>query len=109
METVCFKVQLRKACIDDVRAWFKTLQVRENETLETLKNEGVLVESVFLERHGEIDFLIYYIKAKDISYAGEVAKKSLLPIDLYHKECREKFCEGHEKLEQLLDLNTFTN
>lgn len=79
---------------------------REAEVLETLENEGTVIESVFLEKHGEDYYLIYYIKAKNAAFAREVAKKSLLPIDLYHKECREKFYEKGEALEQLIDLQT---
>lgn len=85
--------------------WFKTLKAREAEVLESLKNESVVIESVFLEQHEEDFYLIYYMKAKDLERAKSIAKHSLLPIDSYHKACREKFCESREKLEQLADFH----
>lgn len=109
METVCFRIKLKPGSIEGVRIWFKTLKEREAETLKTLENEDVIVESVFLDKHGENFYLIYYMKAKSIANAREVAKKSLLPIDVYHKECREKFCEEYEKLEPLLDFHRIKN
>jgi Family of unknown function (DUF6176) len=92
---------------DEVRKWFRTLKEREAETLETLENEGAVVESVFLEKHENDFYLIYYMKAKDMSIAREVAKQSTLPIDVYHRECCGKFFEERRELELLVDFNNF--
>ncbi|WP_284452843.1 DUF6176 family protein [Parachlamydia acanthamoebae] len=40
-----------------------------NETLESLENEGVFVESAFLDQQGNDLYLIYYMKAEDITRA----------------------------------------
>lgn len=105
METVCFRIKLKDGSLDEVRKWFQTLKDREAEVLQTLENERAIFESVFLEKSGAEFYLIYYMKAENLTFAKEVFKKSKLPIDLYHKECREKFCEETEKLEQLFDVN----
>lgn len=75
------------------------------ETLESLENEGVVVESAFLDKQGDDLYLIYYLKAENISQVYEVFDKSTLAIDHYHKECWGKYCEGQEVLEELLDID----
>ncbi len=105
METVCFRIKIKKDSLDGVRKWFNTLKAREAEVLETLMNEKVIIESIFLEHVGNDYYLIYYMKAENLAYAKTVTQQSLLPIDLYHKECREAFCESSVKLEQLADFH----
>ena len=78
---------------------------RKNETLESLKNEGVFVESVFLDKQGEDLYLIYYMKAENIARVYEVYGKSELAIDHYHKECWKIYCERGVILETLLDID----
>lgn len=109
MRTICIKTKLKKELIEDIRLWFATLKKRMNETLESLENEGVLVESAFLDKQGNDLYLIYYMKADDIARAYEVFNKSDLAIDHYHKACWKKYCEGREVLEELLDIERFEN
>ncbi len=105
MKTICIKTKLKKDSLNEVRQWFQTLKDRKKETLESLKNEEVFVETAFLDKQGDDLFLIYYMKAKDIAYAYEVFNKSTLAIDHYYKECWYKFCEGRIVLEELLDID----
>ncbi|MFA6915065.1 MAG: DUF6176 family protein [Parachlamydiales bacterium] len=105
MKTICIRTKLKKDSINEVREWFQTLKDRKKEVLESLENEGVIMESAFLEKHGDDLFLIYYMKAKDIANAYEVFNTSTLAIDDYYKKCWYKFCEGREVLEELLDID----
>jgi hypothetical protein len=105
MKTICIKTKLKKELVDEIRVWFKTLKERMEETLESLENEGVVVESAFLDKQGSNLYLIYYLKAENISKAYEVFNKSTLSIDGYYKECWKKYCEGREVLEELLDID----
>ena len=105
MKTICLRVRLKKRSIEGVRNWFNTLKERLHETMNTLKNEEVYVESVFLDRYNDEEFLIYYMKAKDIQMAIEVYKKSTDPIDIFHKNCWNEFCEERILLEELLDID----
>lgn len=105
MKTICIKTKLKKELIDEIRIWFQTLNDRKDEILTTLENEGVFVESAFLDRQGNDLYLIYYLKAEDISRVYEVFKASTLAIDNYYKECWQKYCEGREVLEELLDID----
>jgi hypothetical protein len=106
MKSVCIRVALKENSVNSVKEWFRTLMERREETLESLRNEGVIVESAFLDRHPNGDFLIYYMRAKDIETAINVFQNSSLAIDAYHKSCWGKYCGESTPLEQLLDLDT---
>lgn len=105
MKTICIKTKLKDDAINDVRSWFRNIQSRESEALETLENEGVFIESAFLDKQGDDYYLIYYMKATDIDYAYGVFSRSTLSIDTYYKSCWKKYCEGRVVLEEVLDLN----
>jgi hypothetical protein len=105
MKTICIKTKLKSNTIDEVRSWFKQIQSREREALQTLENEEVFIESAFIDKQGDDYYLIYYMKANDIDYAYSVFSKSTLAIDTYYKSCWKKYCEGREILEEVLDLH----
>ena len=107
MQTICIKTKIKPGHIEEVRFWFKNLLERRDETLETLRNESVVVESAFIDKQGDDLFLIYYMKAESIDKAYEVFTKSTSAIDVYHKACWKKHCEGRIVLEELLDLEVF--
>lgn len=107
MKSICVRVSLKKGSTEAVKEWFRTLMDRREETLTSLINEGVVVESAFLDQQPDGDFLIYYMRAEDIERAIAVFQNSSLAIDAYHKDCWGKYCEASISLEQLLDLDTF--
>lgn len=91
METICVRIKIKDGMVKSVREWFQTLKERSDETLESMKNEKVFIESVFLDHQSDENVsLIYYIKAKNLSYAKKIAEKSRLEIDKYHSECKKK-------------------
>ncbi len=87
------------------REWFKTLKDRRNEVLDSMKKEGIIFESAYLDKQGKDYFVIYYLKAADIEKAYEVFANSTLPIDEYFKTGWNKYFEGRIVLEELLDLD----
>jgi len=105
MKTICIKTKLKEDTIDEVRQWFQTLNDRRDEVRESMQNEGVIVESAFLDKQGDDYFLIYYMRADDVKHAYDVFNKSTLAIDHYHKDCWKKYCEGRVVLEELLALD----
>ena len=105
METICIKTKIKPGHIDEMRLWFKNLHSRQPEVLETLKNEGVVVESAFLDKQGDDLFLIYYMKAESVEKAYDVFTKSTSSIDIYFKNEWKQHCEGRIVLEELLDLD----
>ena len=59
METACAKVRLKPGSLDRVREWATELRTRSDEVLATLRDEGVVIESVFLDSDEQGDFLVY--------------------------------------------------
>lgn len=62
------------------------------------------MESVFLERTPEADFLVYYMKAADLDRSHQVARASNRPIDVYHRQFKEETWASVTNLELLVDL-----
>ncbi len=69
METVCVRVRLKPGSVERVREWAAELNRRRDEVSATLRDEGVVVESVFLDQAASDDFLVYYLKARSVGRA----------------------------------------
>jgi hypothetical protein len=100
VETVCVRVRLKPGSLSRVRAWAAELTARREEVLATLRDEGVVVESVFLD--GEE--LVYYLKAKDVAHAQAVAARSQHAIDEYHRRFKDETFGERRTLELLIDF-----
>ncbi len=104
-ETRCFKIKLKPSSIEKVRTWTRTINERQDEALATLRDEGVVLETVFLDQTSEGDFLIYVMKAGSFAKAREVLQKSIHSIDEYHQNFKRECWLDGEKLEMLVDLD----
>ena len=104
-ETRCVKIKLKPNSLEKVREWAKTLNDREPEALATLRDESVILESVFLDQTAEGDFLIYLMKAESFAQAKAAVEKSSHPIDQYHQNFKRECWEDGKKLEMLVDLD----
>ena len=97
-ETTCMKIRLRPGSLERVREWAAEINRRSDEALATLRDERVVVESVFLGSGAEGDFLIYYLKAGSIEGALKVADNSKHAIDEYHRRFMREVCASGQKL-----------
>ncbi|MGH2585019.1 MAG: DUF6176 family protein [Dehalococcoidia bacterium] len=104
METQCVKIRLRPDSLERVRAWAEEMNRRRDEALATLVDEGVYVESVFLDRAGDGDFLIYYMKAESFGRATAAVQRSPHAIDAYHQQFKRDTWVSGQRLELLVDL-----
>jgi hypothetical protein len=104
-ETRCVKIKLKPNSIEKVRAWARTIDERKEEALATLRDEGVMLETVFLDQTSEGDFLIYPMKAESFEKAKEAVKYSAHAIDEYHQNFKKETWETGKKLEMLIDLD----
>ena len=104
--TTCNRIKLKPDSADRVMEWAKFINERKDEALQTLEDEGVFIESVFLEKTPEADYLIYYMKLESLEKAGEVVSKSKHAIDAYHKQFKIDCWEKGESLQLLVDLQT---
>jgi Family of unknown function (DUF6176) len=104
-ETRCWKIKLKSDSLDRVREWARTINQRKSEAIETLRDETVLIESVFLERTEDGDYLIAIMKAESFEKVAEAAKKSAHAIDEYHRRAMREVREEQTELELLVDLD----
>ena len=94
------RVRLEPGSLTRVREWAAELTSRRDEVLATLRDEGIWVESVFLDG----DTLIYYLKADSLDRAREVYARSTHPIDAYHQRFKDETFAEQTQLELLVDF-----
>lgn len=104
-ETRCVKIKLKPDSIEKVREWAKTINERKTEALATLREESVILETVFLDQTGEGDFLIYLMKAESFAKARETVQKSIHSIDGFHQNFKRETWADGKNLELLIDLD----
>ena len=86
MEVGAVLIKLKANSMADVEVWQREIQQRKAEAIQTLQTEGVTVESWFqLELNGD-DYLLAYMRAKDIAHAQQVARNSTFDIDQVHRQ-----------------------
>jgi L-rhamnose mutarotase len=100
VETVCVRVRLEPGSLPRVREWAAELNARRDEVLATLRDEGIRIESVFLD--GES--LVYFMKAEDLDRAREVYARSQHAIDAYHQRFKDETFADRTQLELLVDF-----
>ncbi len=97
-------VKLKPNSLPRVREWASELNKRMSEALDTLKDEGVHVESWFLLSQDDGDYLICYMRSGDKKKAVEAARKSLHEIDAYHQQFKKDTWESGKHAELLVDM-----
>jgi hypothetical protein len=100
VETVCVRVRLAPGSLPRVFEWAAELNTRRDEVLATLRDEGVRIESVFLD--GET--LVYYLKADSVDHAREVYDRSAHAIDAYHRRFKDETFVEQTQLPLLIDF-----
>jgi hypothetical protein len=78
---------------------------QKEEVLKILELQGVYVEAVFLDKIGEDDYLIYFMKEENSKKSIEVSLNSKHPINEGHRQYKSKCWEEKFRLEPLLDLD----
>ena len=103
-EVACVRIRLREGALPLVEEWARTLRERRDEVMETLAREGVTVESAFLERAADGDFLVYYVRARSLEEAGRVGAMLDLPLQAYHREFKARAWGERTELRCLVDF-----
>ena len=104
-QTNCIKIKLKPNSLEKVRTWAKTINERKDEAFATLRDEGIIIECVFLDQTSEGDFLISIMKAENFEKAHEIMEKSVHEIDKFHQTFKKQTWEDGKKLELLIDLD----
>lgn len=104
MDVVANIIELKPNSLDRVEEWATTLTERANEAIETIRNEGVKIESWFhLSLDGK-DYLLCYMRVESIKEAHEVAKSSPHAIDAYHQQFKKDTWVTGKSARLLVDI-----
>ena len=102
-DVVARLIKLKPNVMENVEAWKNELSARKDEAIDTLKHEGVSLESWFhVNIEGE-DFLMVFMRTDDIEHAFAVGKQSTAAIDQVHKAFKQNWAKGYHAM-LLLDL-----
>jgi hypothetical protein len=104
METRAFRIKLKPDSGDRVRAWAEEIMRRKEEALETLRDEGVILECFFLDRRGDGDYLIGIMAAEDFDRSQAVVRDSTHDIDAFHQAFKRDTWDAVDALEGLVVL-----
>ncbi|BDS11330.1 DUF6176 family protein [Aureispira anguillae] len=107
LKTIGVKIRLKKGSLKKVQRWAKELNHRIEEAMETLRDEGVFLEAAFLDRGENDDYLIYFMKVKNLEKAGEIAQKSTHAIDKFHQAFKKECWVEGKNLELLIDFDRY--
>lgn len=61
VDFVLTKQRIEPGKTERLREWTDEIRDREDEAVETLRNEGMYTEAAFLERTDEGEFLVYFM------------------------------------------------
>lgn len=104
METYVQKIKLKKGSEEKVKEWAHYFKKNHDKVKQLIQNEGVLVESAFLDKDGDNTYLFYYMKVKDRAKMREVFQKSDDPIDVYHKNFMNEVIDETYEMKPLIDF-----
>ena len=75
-ETQLLKIKIRPGKTEQVVEFIRSLRQREEKSLDVMRREGIVAESIFLERQAEGDYLYYYVKAESLMRSNEINMQS---------------------------------
>lgn len=104
MEVSCVIIELKPESESRVKEWANYILSNREEATSTLKNEGVTVESFFLTKIDEKDYLVGYMRAKSMEHAQKVVRDSISEVDAYHQQFKKETWVKGIKSKLLLDL-----
>lgn len=105
MEAAAGLIKLRPNSDSDVKEWRETMRARRDEALQTLRDEGVVIESWFTVEIAGEPYLLWFLRADSIARVWEVAETSDHAIDVYHFDKMSKMAEAHIQAVSILDLS----
>lgn len=108
-ETVIVKQEIKPEKVQDLKHWMGKVRNRMDEIVETLQDEGVKTESVFLEESDQGIFLVTYMEAEDVRKAQQTFAESTNEIDVEHKQTLEECLVDGEPVSDFKLLYHATN
>jgi hypothetical protein len=107
METASGLIKLKPNSNEKVELWRNTLSDRLQESLATLRDEGVEIESWFSVVIEGRDYLLWYMRAESIQKAFEVSQTYKHPTDQFHYQIMAQITAQNGSIiaQPLLDLS----
>lgn len=109
MEVECVLIELKDGALEKVSTWARFINANKRKALLTLENERVTLESFFLTRIENKDFLIGYMRSSSIEKAHLSFNKSNSEIDECHLEFKKDTWAKHYSTKLLVDLSRIQN
>lgn len=98
------KIRLHPGQTDRFVAFARGLTDRSAEVQASLRLEGVRLETLFIERTAEADFIYFYSRAASLAAAAAAFASSTLPLDQETKTIITESWDTVGPLEVLVDL-----
>lgn len=106
-EVMLARAQVAPEKVERLRAWFREMQEREPEVVETLKHEGVYTETAFFGSFDDVTYLYIYMEAQNLERADEAGDEEVYEIDEEHHDVlRDTLVREWEELDT---IGHFTN
>jgi len=107
MELSASLIELKPGTADLVEDWKEFIEKNVNLALDSIRAEGVEVESWFLIQLEGKDYLLCYMRANSMEKAVSAGNHSTNPVDTYHRQFLRAACVGRAATGRLLlDLAT---
>jgi len=79
---------------DRLKAWYDELEERREESLETIRNEGVRQEAAFILNTDHGDLLCVFLEVDDMEKANAAFFSSPLKMDQEHRQVMDEVTIG---------------
>ncbi len=98
------KLKIKEGKIQKWLEWCEELKRRSNEVLETLKNEGMILEACFLSE--DENSVYYFMESDNFEKAHEAYGNSTFPIDKEHSAIQKETLESVANLKVLFNFHS---
>jgi hypothetical protein len=109
VDVIATLIELKPRSSDAVDEWSAYIEAHRAEAEETLRSEGVEVESWFALSLSGRDYLLCYMRADDVDAAHKAMARSTNPVDAYHQQFKRRTCVSRISGRLLVDLRSGGN
>jgi hypothetical protein len=106
-DAVLTRAPVEQGDAERLREWYAELETREPAVVETLRAEGMLTETAFLDTAGPTSYLYVYMEAENVDAALAAAADSEFDVDEQHHAVLAETLAGD--WEHLDRIGHFTN
>jgi len=90
VEVLARIIKLKPESGPKVEDWAQTINSRREEAIQTIRDEGIEVESWFSFAIEGEDYLLCYVRSESLERAKEIYEQSSHAIDEYHQNFKDE-------------------